>query len=130
MTRGNNRGTFGLTSSRGRAGRGSFRSASYRGSYRGGRGRGRGAGPSGQGSDNTPKREDDGTQLAERFEQVKVNDEVDEKLGFERIQEGGKREGWLVNMHPVSLSIIHPNRLKDPPDSGERSRLARWESCR
>ena len=50
----------------------------------------------------TPIREDDGTQLAERFERAALNDEVDEKLGFGRIQEGMRREGWLVNMHPVS----------------------------
>jgi hypothetical protein len=35
-----------------------------------------------------------------------VNDEVDEKLGFTKIQEGGKREAWLINMHPVSLSSL------------------------
>ena len=29
------------------------------------------------------------------------NDEVDEKLGFPRIQEGPRKEGWLVNMHPT-----------------------------
>lgn len=89
------RGTFGLASSR--RGRGSFRG--YRGntSFRGGRGRGRGGGP----GDSAPKRADDGTQLEERFEQVRLNDEVDEKLGFGRIQEGGRKEAWLVNMHPV-----------------------------
>jgi DNA polymerase epsilon subunit 1 len=98
MARGG-RGTFGLASSRGR-GRGSFRSGGYRGSsFRGGRGRGRGGGK--QGGDAAPRREDDGTQLAERFEQVRLNDEVDEKMGFARVQEGGAREGWLVNMHPV-----------------------------
>jgi DNA polymerase epsilon subunit 1 len=30
-----------------------------------------------------------------------LNDEVDEKMGFARIQEGPKKEGWLINMHPV-----------------------------
>jgi hypothetical protein len=25
-------------------------------------------------------------------------------MGFERVSEGKKREGWLVNMHPVSRS--------------------------
>ena len=94
MARGG-RGSFGLTSSR--RGRGSFRG--YRGntSFRGGRGRGRG----GSQGDSAPKRADDGTQLEERFEQVRLNDEVDEKLGFGRIQEGGRKEAWLVNMHPV-----------------------------
>jgi len=92
------RGTFGLSSARGR-GRGNFRA-----NYRGGswRGRGRGRGGSKATGDAVPIREDDGTQLAERFERAALNDEVDEKLGFGRIQEGGRREGWLVNMHPVS----------------------------
>ncbi|KAF8880545.1 hypothetical protein BD779DRAFT_1548821 [Infundibulicybe gibba] len=96
MARG--RGAFGLSSSRGQ-GRGSFRSG-YRGggSWRG-RGRGRGQGdPKANGP--APQREDDGTQLAERFERVSLNDEVDEKLGFARVQEG-KKEGWLINMHPT-----------------------------
>lgn len=92
------RGTFGLSSARGR-GRGNFRA-----NYRGGswRGRGRGRGGSKATGDAVPIREDDGTQLAERFERAALDDEVDEKLGFGRIQEGGRREGWLVNMHPVS----------------------------
>jgi hypothetical protein len=98
MARG--RGTFGLSSSRGR-GRGSFRSG-YRGggSWRGGRGRG-----SKTAGDSAPQREDDGTQLAEKFEQVRLSDEIDDKLGFSRIQEGSRREGWLVNMHPVSTVV-------------------------
>ncbi|EGO19905.1 hypothetical protein SERLADRAFT_363759 [Serpula lacrymans var. lacrymans S7.9] len=102
MARGG-RGNFGLSS--GNRGRGSFRSG-YRGgnSFRGGRGRGRGRGnASGTGDSAPPKRDDDGTQLAERFEQVRLADEVDEKLGFARIQEGGKRDGWLINMHPTLI---------------------------
>ncbi|CCM01776.1 uncharacterized protein FIBRA_03843 [Fibroporia radiculosa] len=75
----------------------------YRGnsSFRGGRGRGRGRGRGGAPAESQPQREDDGTQLAERFEQVALNDEVDEKLGFSRVSEGPRREGWLVNMHPT-----------------------------
>ena len=90
---------FGLSARGG--GRGSsttrFRGGS---SWRGGRGRGRGgaraadAGPA-------PRREDDGTAMAERFEMIKTNDEVDERLGFIRIEEGNRKEGWLINMHPV-----------------------------
>ena len=104
MARG--QGTFGLSSSRGR-GRGSFR-AGYRGgsswrggSWRGGGGRGRGGKP----GDAAPVREDDGTQLAERFEKVSQSDEVDEKLGFAKVEEGIRKEGWLINMHPVSLCV-------------------------
>ncbi|RDB26807.1 DNA polymerase epsilon catalytic subunit A [Hypsizygus marmoreus] len=98
MARG--RGTFGLSSARGGdRGRGSYRGRRG-GSWRGGRGRGRGGAKAGEAG---PKREDDGTQLAEKFERVAVADEIDEKLGFARIQEGGRREGWLVNMHPTLI---------------------------
>lgn len=80
--------TFGLVSSR-RA-RGGFRG------WRGSRSRGS------TGNQPAPARGDDGTQIEERFENVKVNDEVDAKLGFSRLSEGPRQEGWLVNMHPVS----------------------------
>jgi DNA polymerase epsilon subunit 1 len=91
--------TFGLSSRRPRGGGGGGRG------WRGSRSRGRGRG----GSSNNqppPARGDDGTQVEERFESVKVNDEVDEKLGFPRLSEGPRQEGWLVNMHPVSGTIM------------------------
>ena len=100
-------GTFGLVSSgRGRGKfRGTFRGGRGRGSSRGGRVAG-GGGASSQHEKSTqatiPSKDEDGTRLAERFEQVSIGDEVDEKLGFARVQEGTKRGGWLVNMHPVS----------------------------
>jgi len=94
--------TFGLVPGRNR-GRGGYRGG-YRGGQRGwtrgsyrGRGRGRGAAQAGP----APARGDDGTQLEERFENVRVYDEIDEKLGFARVEEGTQRDGWLVNMHPV-----------------------------
>ncbi|CAL1710904.1 unnamed protein product [Somion occarium] len=91
------RGNFSGSSRRGRG----FSKFAYRGngSFRGGRGRGRGRG--GAPSEKQPQRDDDGTQLTERFEQVRLQDEIDEKLGFPRIQEGAVREGWLINMHPT-----------------------------
>lgn len=102
MARG--RGAFGLSSTRGGdRGRGAYRGYRRAGSWRGGRGRGRGGKP----GDAGPKREDDGTQLAEKFEKAALGDEIDEKLGFARIQEGGRREGWLVNMHPVGLGRLY-----------------------
>ncbi|KAF5381777.1 hypothetical protein D9615_005436 [Tricholomella constricta] len=82
----------------GNRGRGSYRGRAA--SWRGGRGRGRGGAKAGEPG---PKREDDGTQLAERFERAALGDEVDEKLGFSRLQEGGRKEGWLVNMHPILI---------------------------
>ncbi|KAF9451608.1 DUF1744-domain-containing protein [Macrolepiota fuliginosa MF-IS2] len=99
---GRGRGTFGLSSNRGK--RGSQSRYGYRGggSWRGGRGRGRGRGGAALPSDSpAPKREDDGTLLEERFERVTLNDEIDEKLGFARVQEGIRREGWLINMRPT-----------------------------
>ena len=54
-----------------------------------------------------PSREDDGTAAQERFEEVKVQDEIDEKMGFWRFESnlaaGESKVGWLVNMHQVSI---------------------------
>jgi DNA polymerase epsilon subunit 1 len=99
MARGS-RGSFGLSSAR-RGTRGGYKGNSFRG----GRGRGRGRGAGGAG-DSAPQRDDEGTQLEERFEKVRIGDEVDEKLGFARVQEGPKREAWLINMHPVSRVLL------------------------
>ncbi|KAJ3880863.1 hypothetical protein F5051DRAFT_459086 [Lentinula edodes] len=87
---------FGLSSARG-GNHGAFRASSYRGGSWRGRGRGKGKGK----PDDVPKREDDGTQLAERFEAVKVSDKIHEKLEFGLVQEGVVKKGWLVNMHPT-----------------------------
>ncbi|KAG7095213.1 hypothetical protein E1B28_005988 [Marasmius oreades] len=101
MARG--RGSFGLSAVRG----GNTR---FRGGFRGRGGRGRGG--FSKRSDGL-RREEDGTHLAERFERVKLNDEIDEKLGFPGVQEGVVREGWLVNMHPTTI--------KDPDWPGGKS---------
>ena len=110
------RGNFSGSTRRGRG----FSRFGYRGTgyARGGRGRGRGRG-GGATTDNIPQRDEDGTQLAERFEQVRLQDEVDEKLGFARIQEGPVREGWLINMHPVSTKdyAINPSSYIDLQDT-------------
>lgn len=125
MARG--RGTFGLTSSRGR---GNFRGGSFRGGGWRGRGRGRGRGGAKSG-DGAPKREDDGTQLAERFERIAVNDEIDEKLGFARVEQGGRKEGWLVNMHAVSAILLFlSSSLNGLEDALEGSGLSVWKSRR
>ncbi|KAG9000298.1 DNA polymerase epsilon catalytic subunit [Tulasnella sp. JGI-2019a] len=105
MARGNPRGTFGLVSNRARGRGGS--SGQWRG--RGGRGRGsfpsRGRGGTAGGdqsrSELTLERADDGKQVEDRFEDVKLRDEIDEKLGFARYTAGPSRDGWLVNMHPT-----------------------------
>ncbi|KND02716.1 DNA polymerase epsilon catalytic subunit [Spizellomyces punctatus DAOM BR117] len=38
-----------------------------------------------------------------RKEEVRVRDEMDEKMGFYRYTEGPERLGWMVNMHPTVL---------------------------
>jgi hypothetical protein len=92
--------------------RASFRGSKGSGSFRGFRVRGRG-GSSNARPDATQKQDDEGTRLAERFEQVQLGDDIDDKLGFIRVQEGPKKEGWLVNMHPVecSISIARVSRI-------------------
>ncbi|RXK36753.1 DNA polymerase epsilon catalytic subunit A [Tremella mesenterica] len=61
-----------------------------------------------------PNREDDGTAAQERFEEVKVADEIDEKLGFWRFESnlaaGEKKIGWLTliqtNSHATGLAAV------------------------
>jgi DNA polymerase epsilon subunit 1 len=116
---GRGRGSFGLSSNRGKRGSGTRFGYRGTGSWRGGRGRGGRPLPS---DSPAPKREDDGTLLEEKFERVTLNDEIDEKLGFSRIQDGLKREGWLINMRPVcsstlfNLILAHVSQtlMKDP----------------
>ncbi|ETS61130.1 hypothetical protein PaG_05080 [Moesziomyces aphidis] len=46
---------------------------------------------------------EDGTAVEERFQEVKVRDDIDEKLGFHRLEQGETRQAWLVNMHPTLI---------------------------
>ncbi|ORY88326.1 DNA polymerase epsilon catalytic subunit A [Leucosporidium creatinivorum] len=79
----------------GRGGRG-------RGSGGGGgyRGRGRGGGRGGHTGKQVVelKTEAEGTKDGDRLEDAKMWDELDEKLGFPKYQEGPPKTGWLVNM--------------------------------
>ena len=92
---------------------------------RGGRGGGGGGGGVAYGIDRpAPTREDDGTAAAEKFEEVKAWDEIDEKLGFHRFESnraGGEEQvGWLVNMHQVS----HGDHI-----AHRRNRANRFRHC-
>jgi hypothetical protein len=98
MARGSSR--FGNSTSSRSRGRGGFHGR-YRGNFRG-RARGGAAARNGP----VPVRADDATQLEDKFENVRQRDEIDEKLGFRRVSDGPKREGWMVNMHPVSCTSI------------------------
>lgn len=95
-------------SSRGRGrGRGGFSKGNTRftGKKAGARSGGGGGGPS---NAPAPVRDDDGTAAMERFEEVKVYDEIDAKLGFDRFESnlaaGESRDGWLVNMHATLVA--------------------------
>lgn len=137
-------GTFGLTSS----GRGNKYSSNTR--FRGGRGRGgsnfrgRGGGRGGSNvsggpnakADDNAATQTEGSMLEARFEEVTLRDEVDSKLGFPRMTEGLRREGWLVNMFPVCVSrlcflwksTLMPSFITDPrqgPRLAQRSRRRR-----
>ena len=94
--------TFGLTSSRGSntRSRGTFRK----------RGASSSAGPSYRSAKDQAvanaaaqlvKGVEDGSAVEERFLEVKMRDEIDERLGFIRLEEGQTKQAWLVNMHPT-----------------------------
>lgn len=115
MARGGNP-IFGLTSGRGGGGRGRGRgrgggsNTRFTGNRRGGYGGGgRGGAGGGKSAGSAPDRADDGSAQVERFEEIRVRDEIDEKLGFWKWEggaggvtgEGEKKVGWLVNMHQV-----------------------------
>ncbi|CBQ70431.1 probable POL2-DNA polymerase epsilon, calytic subunit A [Sporisorium reilianum SRZ2] len=46
---------------------------------------------------------EDGSAVEERFQEVKERDEIDDRLGFHRLEQGETRQAWLVNMHPTLL---------------------------
>lgn len=45
---------------------------------------------------------DVGRSSGEKFESIKLENEIDERMGFAKFESGPKRAGWLVNMHAVS----------------------------
>lgn len=51
------------------------------------------------------------TSIEDRFEEARQRDEIDAKLGFERLEQGESREAWLVNMHPT---LVPDNPLEGP----------------
>ncbi|KAF9181365.1 DNA polymerase epsilon catalytic subunit [Haplosporangium sp. Z 11] len=87
--------TFGLMPSSGRGG-------ASRGSFRGRGGKGRGGktyrAPNAQ-AQTYVATGDEGTHIEQRFEDAALQDEIDEKLGFFKFQEGPEKLGWLINQH-------------------------------
>ncbi|ORY22632.1 hypothetical protein BCR39DRAFT_551237 [Naematelia encephala] len=102
--------TKGARSFSGSKGRGGFntRFTGKRGSFRSSKAGGSSGGVA-YGIDRpAPVREDDGSAAAEKFEEVKVQDEIDEKMGFWRFESnlanGEEKVGWLVNMHQTLMT--------------------------
>ncbi|KAL7751596.1 DNA polymerase epsilon catalytic subunit [Sorochytrium milnesiophthora] len=61
----------------------------------------RAAEPGGDGMD--PEGDEVNGETQRRFDEVKLRDELDEKLGFYRFDEGSEKVGWMVNMHPTLI---------------------------
>ncbi|WFD34820.1 DNA-directed DNA polymerase [Malassezia cuniculi] len=74
------------------------------GNPRGGRGRGRGTFRRRSTRDNSRATEASAASAAaERLAAVRAHDELDESLGFARLEQGETRQAWMVNMHPTLL---------------------------
>ncbi|KAG0248938.1 DNA polymerase epsilon catalytic subunit [Mortierella polycephala] len=87
--------TFGLMPSSGRNG-------PSRGGFRGRGGKGRGGKTyraSNAQSQTYVATGDEGTHIEQRFEDAALQDEIDEKFGFFKFQEGPEKLGWLINQH-------------------------------
>ena len=41
-----------------------------------------------------------------RLQRARLNDEVDQKFGFERYKDPQEKVGWLINMHPVFTLVL------------------------
>lgn len=48
----------------------------------------------------------------QRFEDVRILDNLEIPFGFERYQEGPERLGWLLNMHEVEYDRLTPGSKK------------------
>lgn len=61
----------------------------------------------------------DGTNSGEeKFEAIRLANEIDEKMGFARFESGPRKVGWLINMHSVS-SYGPEVRRREGKDVGE-----------
>lgn len=40
--------------------------------------------------------------IDQRFEDARIQEDIEYRFGFERYQEGPERLGWLLNMHTVN----------------------------
>lgn len=109
--------TFGLTSNNNtRMSRGSFRRRGGGGPSSRGGGNSNAAGPSrdreavAAAGASLMKGIQDGTSAEDRFKETAMREEIDAKMGFERLEVGPPREAWLVNMHPT---LLPPNPADD-----------------
>ncbi|KAH0609527.1 uncharacterized protein H6S33_013013 [Morchella sextelata] len=45
----------------------------------------------------------DGTSVEEKFENTRLANEIDDRMGFERFESGSRKIGWLINMHATTI---------------------------
>jgi len=50
-------------------------------------------------------RTEDLSLLEKRFEEIRIKDEIDEKLGRTKYIEGPEKIGWMTNIQPVRIKI-------------------------
>ena len=49
------------------------------------------------------------SQAEQRLATAREHDAIDERMGFQRLDQGEARQGWMVNMHPTLLpDDTHP----------------------
>ncbi|KAF8541905.1 DNA polymerase family B [Trichophaea hybrida] len=47
----------------------------------------------------------EGTSTEEKFERMRLGNEIDELMGFPRYESGPRKVGWLINMHSTTVEV-------------------------
>lgn len=62
----------------------------------------------------------------EKFEAIRLANEIDEKMGFARFESGPRKVGWLINMHSVSYGPEVRRGRKAEREGGREGGRANW----
>lgn len=47
----------------------------------------------------------EGTSTEEKFERVRLGNQIDEAMGFPRYESGPRKVGWMINMHSTIVEV-------------------------
>lgn len=73
----------------------------------------------------------DGTSSGEeKFEAIRLANEIDERMGFARFESGPRKVGWLINMHSVSSLWSREAATRKRRGRGEGGGKANWVTGR